>query len=304
MPGGMWTRFLEETYFATSRSDTAVLYPNYFLPPTASKRSSTYCIIHDCQHRVFPQFFSPKKRLWLDANFRRTLSKADRVFLISEFERSQIARFYGDALADRCRVIYNAIDWARFDRERPSTKALALARKPYILSVSDQAPHKKTNQIIDAFCHISTKIPDLRLVLVGHTGDSVLTTVRQIASQSVRERISFSGFISDADLGHLYANCSLFASASTYEGFGMTAVEAMGFGAPVLVKDCTATPEVTLGLANYLRTGASTVDWSEEFDRLITLNRNQAKSEEIAFAIRTRYAPATVAQTLLSGMEA
>ncbi len=135
--GGMWTRFVEETaYYNIVKSRDPVIFPNYFIPPgIPGRRAPAFTYIHDCQHRVFPQYFSQRKRLWLDWIFQRSLRSAARVFLISEFEKEQLARFYGDDSIARCTVVYNPVDWNRYSVGAVSEATRALSEKRFILSV-------------------------------------------------------------------------------------------------------------------------------------------------------------------------
>jgi glycosyltransferase involved in cell wall biosynthesis len=300
--GGMWTRFIEEAIFYNRvHSDGPILFPNYFLPPTFKRHSfSSFCCIHDCQHRVFPQFFSAKKSLWLDLNFKHSLTKAARVLLISEFERNQIARFYGEPCARNCTVVYNSVDWARYTRGDASPRIKSLSEKQYILSVSHQYAHKNTVTIIDAFALLAADFPDLHLILVGRESQNVGDRIGAIDNGSVRDRIVSTGFIADADLGRLYEQCQLFVLASEYEGFGMPVVEAMGFGVPVIVTDGSSLPEVTLGKAHYVASRSSAAVWADAIGQQLRSHRDEANLQQNAALVRTRFSPETVAKAVLT----
>lgn len=297
-PGGMPSRFVEESVYALmKKSGDPSLYTNYFLPRGA--RGGKYVIIHDCQHREFPEFTSRKKRLWLDREFLHALNYSDRVFLISEFERGQIAKYYGEKYAERCEVIYNGIDWARYGEPIASPSRVVA---PYVLSVAHQYPHKNTLKIVEAFRSGNTRLCDYRLVLVGRISDEVKRVVENIEDPRIRSRICLTGFISDADLGALYRGADLFVLPSAYEGFGMPAVEAMGFGVPVLVADSSSLPEVTLGKANYCDADGSPSLWAEAMVAALLNPKPKEFLEEVAELVRSRYAPARVAKALFDGM--
>jgi glycosyltransferase involved in cell wall biosynthesis len=299
--GGTWTRFVEETIFLNSAPPAGpILFPNYFLPPSISGRArSAFVFIHDCQHRVFPQFFSARKRRWLDWEFKRTLKKAAHVLLISEFERSQIARFYGDRAAARCTVAHNAIDWSRYSDGPVSAAIASIAKHRYILSVSHQYAHKRTETIIDAFVQIAGANPDLCLVLAGKESAAVRSRINAVGNIAVRDRIMSTHFVSDVELGRLYENCQLFVLASEYEGFGMPAVEAMGFGVPVLVTNGSSLPEVTLGKATYVEPGSPAGVWADAIAQQLARPRDDAALQGAATAVRQRFAPELVARTVV-----
>jgi alpha-1,3-rhamnosyl/mannosyltransferase len=55
------------------------------------------------------------------------------------------------------------------------------------------------------------------------------------------------GYVPDADLPALYAGAQAFALPSLHEGFGLTALEAMAAGVPVVASGRGALPEVVTG---------------------------------------------------------
>ncbi len=299
--GGTQTRFAEETVYANIRTErTQVLYPNYFMPPELFRRSDAVSVlIHDCQHRMFPGYFSVCKRRWLDLNYRRTLRLANHVFLISGFEKDQIARYYGENLASRCTVVYNSIDWSRYECGSPSDTVLKLTTDPYILSVAHQYPHKNTLKLIRSYMNLSRRYKDFNLILVGKPSAQVNRFLQSGVSEEQRQKITLAGFVSDVDLGHLYRHASLFVLASSYEGFGMPAVEAAGFEVPILVANGTALPEVTLGKATYCADGASAETWAEAISQCLDHKRSSEEYQMLAGAVRKRYAPTAVATALL-----
>jgi len=301
IPGGTWTRFVEETlYYNLETSPDPIIFPNYFLPPAVRRRSTpVYAYIHDCQHRVFPQYFSKRKRRWLDLNFQRTLNIAARVFLISEFERAQIARFFGEQAAANCIVVYNPIDWEKYTRGSASPGIVSISERRFILSVSHQYVHKNSEKIVDAYALLARSNPDLHLVLVGQASKNVADRIGAIGDAGVRNRILLTGFIRDSDLGHLYSKCQMFVLASEYEGFGMSAVEAMGFGVPVMVTDTSSLPEVTLRKATYMATNANAAEWADAIGQQLRASRDMEHLTAAAAAVRAKYQPLAIANSVL-----
>jgi glycosyltransferase involved in cell wall biosynthesis len=82
------------------------------------------------------------------------------------------------------------------------------------------------------------------LVIAGRKGwlvDDLFTAHKRSAAA---ERIVFTGYLSDEELGALYSSCAVFIYPSIYEGFGLPPLEAMACGAPVIASDISSIKEV------------------------------------------------------------
>ncbi|MCW4458853.1 glycosyltransferase [Microbacterium sp. MPKO10] len=112
----------------------------------------------------------------------------------------------------------------------PAMSALAAAsqpiphvRQPFILCVARLLPYKNVDRVIEAV----SRVPNLNLVVVGEGPGR-----RHLESVAARaERTHLLGRVSDGELRWLYENCSGLVAAS-YEDFGLTPLEAAGFGRP------------------------------------------------------------------------
>jgi glycosyltransferase involved in cell wall biosynthesis len=300
MGAGMKARFAEESLFALLHRSGQVLFPNYFLPVWRPRIRQTAVLIHDLQHRDFPESFTPRKVAWLDAQYRRTLGHADRIFFISNFELEQAQRHFGTGFTERARVIYNAIDWSRFGNEGDEGEDFRRRfDRPFILAVAHQYAHKRLHLLVEAFGRMAAGFPEIDLVLVGRETPAIRAVIFGALPEELRGRVHLTGFIADTELGYLYRRAEIFALPSLYEGFGMPAIEALGFGTPTLLADASAVPEVTLGLGNYLPSSADSGEWAAELTRLIGCPRVDA---DVIARVRDRYAPQTVADSVLAAL--
>jgi len=100
--------------------------------------------------------------------------------------------------------------------------------KPIVLYVGRISFEKKVDCLLRAF----KKIPDAILVIVG-TGPS-FEKYRELADELKLKNVIFTGFVKDEMLPSAYASSDVFVSASDSETFGLTFVEAMNFGIPVI----------------------------------------------------------------------
>ncbi|MCE7948228.1 MAG: glycosyltransferase [Chloroflexi bacterium CFX4] len=90
------------------------------------------------------------------------------------------------------------------------------------------------------FVQAATYLPDLQFTLAGKWFDDSIETLRAAAGANV----TFTGYLSDADLQALYARASVYVQASLHEGFGMSVAEAMLAGCIPVVTHVGSLPEV------------------------------------------------------------
>jgi glycosyltransferase involved in cell wall biosynthesis len=127
----------------------------------------------------------------------------------------------------------------------------------YVLFVGNFMPHKNVDGLLRAWASLPAPLrAGHRLVLAG--GDTARRpSLERLARElGLTAGVVFPGRIEDADLPGLYSACAAFVLPSHDEGFGLPAVEAMACGAPVVVSDRGALPEVAGPGAVVVDTGA------------------------------------------------
>ncbi|HSK64905.1 MAG TPA: glycosyltransferase, partial [Pyrinomonadaceae bacterium] len=112
-----------------------------------------------------------------------------------------------------------------------------LEREPYVLVVSRLHPKKGLDELIDAFKSLNDQ--RWRLVIAGDGPSEYFDFLKSRANGS--EKITFTGWVEGKQKEALIRGASLFALPSRHENFGLSVVEAMACGVPVLV-----TPQVNL----------------------------------------------------------
>src|SRR5207237_4278643 len=96
-------------------------------------------------------------------------------------------------------------------------------------------PRKNVPGLLRAFAAAADRDPDLRLVIVGELGklSSHLRDALE-SERAPRDRIVVTGFVDDATLAALYAGAECLLHAAFLEGFGLTALESLAAGTPVV----------------------------------------------------------------------
>lgn len=100
-----------------------------------------------------------------------------------------------------------------------------------IATIGRFSSNKRLHRLLDAVSRLVVHEPDWRLVIIGVPGDQTEADVRRlIAERAMEDHVAVHVGLNDEEIRQVLGGCSLFASASGYEGFGLVAVEAMSAG--------------------------------------------------------------------------
>ena len=205
--------------------------------------------IHDAAHVAMPELFPGwRKRIYSAVMFRAALQKAQKILTVSQFTANELQRLFGIwAVPEQIQVISNGVDQAWYSippQERPHERG-------YLLYVGNVKPHKNLRGLVAAF-GLMLDYVDLDLLIVGEkegflTGDYELMET----AQKYGDRVHFTGRVSFELLQQYYAHAMALVLPSFYEGFGLTALEAMAAGCPVAASRAASLPEVCGDAAIY-----------------------------------------------------
>ena len=219
--------------------------PHYTVPLIARWR--TVVTIQDVIHLRFPEYRkSLPANLYAQVMFRRAVT-SDRIIVSSESTRSDLIALL-NANPDRIRVTPFAADPVF----RPLTD-LTTARRivagyglttEFFLNVGMSKPHKNLIRLLEAFAALLQGGWAGKLALVGPPDLGQTDIPRRISQLGVEERVVLVGQVPDRDLLAFYNLATAVVLPSLYEGFGLTALEGMACGAPVIASDTSSIPEV------------------------------------------------------------
>ena len=180
-------------------------------------------------------------------NNRWSLRRAQHVVAVSTQTRNDTMNVYGVKPED-VHVIFNGIN-PIFHPESNPELARQLRRKipvpnRYILLVGSDIPRRNYPRIFQAMAEIWREDPTLKLLLAGHNFWPNTPIYRQAQAAGVLDRMVFAESPTDTELAQLYREAVLTCCGSSFEGFGLSVLEAMACGCPVACSDMTSLREV------------------------------------------------------------
>ncbi len=181
-----------------------------------------------------------------------SLAKADRIIAISESTKRDVIRYAGVGHS-RVNVIYCGVSDAfrpvNNNRLVDSVLQKYKISLPFILHVGGLQKSKNIGRLLSAFRIILSECkPNIGLVMVGAEpmffGREYKRLIDSIRKLDLDSKVTVLGYLPDSELFALYNRALLLAHPSLYEGFGLTPLEAMACGTPVVVSNKSSIPEV------------------------------------------------------------
>ena len=157
----------------------------------------------------------------------------------------------------------------------------------YVLFISTLKPSKNIEGLIDAFSNLSSRYPNLSLVIAGKKGWMYEEIFAKVVDLGIADKVIFTGFLGENDKPALIAGAKMFILPSYWEGFGIDILSAFGCGTPVVVSSVGSMPEIAGNAALYIdpKSVKSIMKGMEEvlkmnkndYNKMIELGIKQAK---------------------------
>lgn len=168
---------------------------------------------------------------------RLGVTRADRVIAVSRYTAGLVAERYGIS-SDRLRVVHNAID----ARERVGSWTVE-EREPLVLFAGRITWQKGPEYFVEAAARVLRERPDVKFAVAG-SGDRMRAMIDRVAAHGIGKNVLFTGFLPPSDLDRLFARADVYVLPSVSEPFGLTALEALQHGTPVIVSRNAGVSEV------------------------------------------------------------
>jgi glycosyltransferase involved in cell wall biosynthesis len=202
-----------------------------------------------------PEAISPAARLYRRIGYPRTAKVADAIIINSESLRAEVERHL-DVDPAKLRLIPEAVDHELFHPGDRGAAQRRLADRygiegPFVLFVSSLWPYKNCEGLLRAFALSRPQLAGHRLVVVGPGRDKAYVgELHALADQlGIADDVTWVGGVPLEETVHFYRAADVFVYPSHNETFGLTILEAMACGCPVVTSDRSAMPETAGGAA-------------------------------------------------------
>ena len=231
--------------FLNMRHVTSWSYTHYLKKEIAHHQTD---LLHFHQRPEYVHYTKPKKPVILHLHnriegltksfplfpeFFKGINLSDLVITVSK----DLKKYYNKKGVEKkkLRLVYNGVDIRRY----------STVKKPRglrILFVGNLVERKGVIYLLRAFREIKKEVPEAELVIAGKKNEKS-PYVKELVKNST-DGVTFTGTVTEEELVRHYQKANILVHPALYEAFGMTLLEAMSCGTPVIATDVGGIPEV------------------------------------------------------------
>jgi glycosyltransferase involved in cell wall biosynthesis len=229
-----------------SASRLDVLHSPDLIPPMLRDCRSVITI-HDLGFLLYPHFLTKDAARYY-GQIDYAVRRADAIIADSQATKLDIVRLLGvpdykiTVIYLAASPIFRPVRSAELTQQVRSRFGIA---SEFILFVSTIEPRKNVPMLLRAFRRLLDSYrADVKLVLAGEKGWLFNEVFQQVTDLKLTDDVIFLGRVSTVELLMLYNAAQMLVAPSIYEGFGLSPLEAMACGTPVVVSNVASLPEI------------------------------------------------------------
>lgn len=243
-PHHPWERAALSVELARHRFDL-LHNPDFIAPLRGGKRH--VITVHDLSFIHYPEYITAASRHYYNGQIEASVRRADHILADSEATKRDLMDILA-VPADKISVHMLGAD----ERFRPLNRActepaLQSLGLPdtYFLFVGTLEPRKNLVGLAQAYRELKLDYPDApKLVIAGRPGWHYEQLMADLQGVGVSDDLIIREAVEDAQLPALYNRALALITPSFYEGFGLTALEAMACGTTPIVSRVASLPEI------------------------------------------------------------
>ena len=166
------------------------------------------------------------------------MQAADRVIAVWELTRRIVIGKYGIP-AEKVVTVHNAVRFGESEEAVPER-----AVKDKVVTFLGRITYQKgPDYFVEAAAKVLQRVPDVRFVMAG-SGDLMNHVVRRVAQLGIADRFHFTGFLKGGEVQRMFRLSDVYVMPSVSEPFGISPLEAMRSGVPVIISRQSGVAEV------------------------------------------------------------
>lgn len=201
----------------------------------------------DLAFHYYPDYLPATLIRYYNNFVKVSTQNANHVVAISESTKNDLIKIW-NIPENKITTIHLGVDIEKYSKRTMSKddfQILTGVSSEYLLFVGNLNARKNVIRLVQAFSHITTIFPDLKLVLVGSYGEEEKKVRILIYDLKLERKIVLAGRVTTNILVAYYQNARAFCYPSLYEGFGLPILEAMAAGTPVLTSNSSSMSEIS-----------------------------------------------------------
>ena len=203
------------------------------------------------------------------------IQKADRAIAVSDFTKNKVLEGC-EIDENKIDVVYNAINKSEFESASDDENFFNLNGKRVVLFLGRITLHKGPDYFLRAAKKVLDKNKDVVFIISG-SGDMEYQIIEQASSLGIADSVLFTGFLRGEQLKKIYRMANLYIMPSVSEPFGITPLESLASGTPVIISRQSGVSEI---LSNCLK--VDFWDTSEMANKILAVLENEELEECLA----------------------
>lgn len=191
----------------------------------------------------------PLKKFYFNVWSKSKLKGVDKIIAVSKNDEKLFSKISKNVV-----FIPDGINFETYSKIKRAPE------KDTFLFIGRLSPNKRIDRLIEMIDILKDKIPDVKLYVVGQDWKGHKKILeRMVKGKKLSKNVIFTGEVSEKEKLNYLKKSEFFVSASEYEGFGISVLEAMATGLPVILNDIES-------FRNFVRNGENgfIMDYSEK----------------------------------------
>jgi glycosyltransferase involved in cell wall biosynthesis len=169
---------------------------------------------------------------------RTAIAECDGIVAVSKWTADVLVNKY-NALRSKIHVVHNGISQSK---EKKARSQSPLADK-FVTFLGRVTFQKGPEYFVEAAKKVSKQFPDCHFIMAG-SGDALPNMIHRVAAAGLSSRFHFTGFLNKKDIDRLLSFTNVYVMPSVSEPFGITPLEAIQAGVPVIISKQSGVSEV------------------------------------------------------------